>query len=192
MKLHNVVTASVLALAGVLAAAPASAQGYLGISVGQSDIDEEITAGLITSGTVDGKDSAWKLFGGYLFTPNLGLEVAYVDLGEVSYSGSFFGSPVTGGTVEVNGFNVAALANLPISEQLSLFGKLGLFIWEATARDFTGGAPFSTKEDGSDISFGIGLGFNLTRNVAVRAEWERFEAAEADADLISVGLLWRF
>lgn len=192
MKLRNILASSALTLGGMLAAAQASAQGYLGFSVGQSDIDDEITAGLITSGTVDGKDTAWKLFGGYLFTPNFGLELAYVDLGEVSYSGSFFASPVTGGKVEVNGFNVAALGSFPVTEQFSLFGKLGLFIWEAKASDTTGGAPFAAKEDGSDLSFGVGIGYHFTRNLGVRAEWERFEAADADADLVSIGLVWRF
>lgn len=68
-----------------------------GGSIGQSDVDDEITNGLITSGSVDGKDIAFKIFGGYMFNRNFGVEGAYVDLGEVSYSGSFGGAPVTGG-----------------------------------------------------------------------------------------------
>jgi hypothetical protein len=55
----------------------------------------------------------------------------YVDLGEVSYSGSLFGSPVTGGKVWTTGFNVAALGSYPVTEEFSVFGKIGLFIWEA-------------------------------------------------------------
>jgi OOP family OmpA-OmpF porin len=127
-----------------------------------------------------------------MFHRNFGVEVAYVDLGEATYSGDFFGSPVTGGSIEINGFNVSAVGSFPVSEQFSLFGKIGLFIWEAEANDITGGVPFSAKDDGTDISFGVGASFNFTRNVGIRAEWERFEAAEADADLISIGVFWRF
>jgi OOP family OmpA-OmpF porin len=151
-----------------------------------------ISAGLISSGSVDGKDTAFKVFGGYMFNRHFGVEGAYVNLGEVSYSGDFFGSPVTGGKVEVTGFNVAALGSYPVTEQFSVFGKIGLFIWEAEASDVTGGVPFSEKDDGTDISFGLGVGYNFTRNLGVRAEWERFKLDDADADLLSIGIVWRF
>lgn len=193
MKIKKIVVASALALSGLLAATQASAQAFAGASIGQSDVDEDITAGLITSeARVDSKDTAFKVFGGYMFNRHFGVEGAYVDLGEVSYSGSFFGSPVTGGKVEATGFNVAALGSYPVTEEFSVFGKIGLFIWEAEASDTTAGVPFSAKTDGTDISFGLGVNYQFTRNLGVRAEWERFKLDEADADLISVGMVWRF
>ena len=176
----------------LIAAGQASAQAYVGASIGQSDIDDEITTGLITSGSVDGKDSAFKVFGGYMFNRHFGIEGAYVDLGEASYSGFFGAATVTGGSVEVTGFNVSALGAYPINEQFSVFGKIGLFIWEAEASDTTGGAPFSATADGTDLSFGVGVGYNFTRNLGVRAEWEMFKTDDADATLLSLGVLWRF
>jgi OOP family OmpA-OmpF porin len=86
----------------------------------------------------------------------------------------------------------SALGALPIGEQFSLFGKIGLFMWDAEARDTTGGVPFSAQQDGTDLSFGIGLGYQFTRNLGVRAEWEMFTTEDAESSLISVGLLWRF
>jgi OOP family OmpA-OmpF porin len=192
MKINKVVVASALALSGLLAATQASAQAFVGASIGQSDVDEDITAGLITSGSVDSKDNAFKVFGGYMFNRHFGVEGAYVDLGAVSYSGSFGSAAVSGGKVEMTGFNVAALGSYPVTEAFSVFGKIGLFIWEAEASDTTGGVPFSEKTDGTDISFGLGLNYQFTRNLGVRAEWERFKLDEADADLISVGIVWRF
>ena len=189
---RNVLACSALAFAGCLAAAQASAQGFVGASIGQSDIDEEITTGLITSGTVDAKDTGWKIFGGYMFNRHFGVEAAYVNLGEVSYSGTFSGFPVTGGKVEVTGFNIAALGSYPISEQFSVFGKLGLFMWDAEASDTTAGIPFSSTADGTDVSFGVGVSYNFTRNFGLRAEWELFQTDEADATLLSVGAVFRF
>jgi OOP family OmpA-OmpF porin len=191
-KLKKRIAALSVSSAMMLAVSHASAQAYVGGSVGQSDIDEEITTGLITSGSVDGKDSAFKIFGGYMFNRNFGIEGAYVDLGEVSYSGFFGASTVTGGSVEVTGFNISALGAYPINEQFSVFGKIGMFLWKAEASDTTAGAPFSAKDDGADVSFGVGLGYNFTRNLGVRAEWEMFKTDDADATLLSVGLLWRF
>jgi opacity protein-like surface antigen len=52
--------------------------------------------------------------------------------------------------------------------------------------------PFSDKADGTDISFGIGLGYDFTRNLGLRAEWEFFNTDQGDASLLSVGILFRF
>jgi OOP family OmpA-OmpF porin len=192
MHFRKVLIVAGLAASGVLATPYASAQGFIGGAIGQGDIDDEVTTGLITSGTVDGKDSAWKIFGGYMFNRHFGVELAYVDLGEATYSGQFGVQPVTGGTVEMNGFNVSVLGAYPVSEQFSIFGKVGLFAWEAQARDTTSGVPFSATRDGADISFGVGAGYQFTRSFGVRAEWEMFATDVADASLISVGVLWRF
>ena len=192
MKASRVIAAAVL-LCGMVAASQASAQGfYIGGSVGQSDIDDSITTGLITSGTVDGKDTGFKLFGGYQFNQNLGVELAYVDLGEASYSGTFLGAPVTGGKVEVSGFNFSAVGTYPLNPSFALFGKLGVLAWEAKATDVTGGVPFSAKDDGADISFGLGASYNFTKNVSARVEWERFKMDSADADLLSIGIVYKF
>ena len=192
MMIKKIVVASALAMSSLLTATHASAQAFVGASVGQSDIDEDITAGLITSGSTDSKDTAFKLFGGYMFNRHFGVEAAYVDLGEASYSGDFVGAPVTGGKVETSGFGVSALGSYPVTEQFSIFGKIGIFFWEAEASDTTGGIPFSAKTDGTDVSFGVGVNFNFTQNLGVRAEWERFALDEVDADLISIGIQWRF
>jgi OOP family OmpA-OmpF porin len=179
------------AAAALAVAGQAAAQGYLGGSIGQSDYDEGVAGGLITSGQVDGKDNGFKIFGGYMFQPNFGVELAYVDLGAASYSGDFFGAPVTGGKVEATGLNISALGRLPLSGAFSLFGKIGLFMWEADASDITGGVPFSDSADGNDLSFGVGLAYDFTRNLGARVEWERFDA-DGDVGLLSLGLAYRF
>lgn len=190
MKVRKILAASALALGGALAATQASAQAFVGGSIGQSDMDGSITQDLVTSlTTFDGKDTGFKVFGGYMFNQYFGVEGAYVDLGEASYNGTFFGQPATGGRVEITGFNVAALGSYPVTPEFSVFGKIGLFIWDAEASDSIGLA----KADGSDISFGLGVSYNFTRNLGVRAEWERFKVVnDADADLLSIGFVYRF
>jgi len=190
--MKRAIVAAAVALGLLAPAAPAFAEAYLGGSLGQSDIGREITEGLITSGPVDGKGGAFKLVSGYMFTPYLGIDSAYVHLGDLTYSGQFGLLPVSGGKVEASGFNVALLGSYPLTPELALIGKLGIFFWEWTARDTTAGQPFATAEDGSDLSFGLGLSYSFGRRWAVRAEWERFKLEDADAELLSVGVLWRF
>lgn len=193
MKAAKLLVVAVLALSGASAASQAAAQGfYLGGSVGKSDFDDDnAIPDLITSGSVDGSDTGYKIFGGYQFNQNFGVELAWVDLGKASYSGTFFGFPVTGGSVETSGLNVSAVGILPLGSGFALFGKAGLFAWESKARDVTGGVPFSAKDDGTDLSLGVGVSYDVAKNFGIRAEWERFKAV-GDIDLLSVGVSYRF
>lgn len=192
MKATRMFAAAAVGLGVLLAASQASAQGYIGASFGSTDADEgNAIPDLLTSGTVDGKDSGFKLFGGYQLNRNFALELAYVDLGKLTYSGQFVGLPVTGGKLETTGFNMSAVGILPLNPSVSLFGKVGLFSWQAKARDTTGGVPFSGKEDDADISFGFGGAYHLNKNFSVLAEWEQFEAIDK-ISLLSIGVGYRF
>lgn len=199
MKMSRVIAVSLL-FAGVwiAAAAPAAAQGYLGVSLGKSDFDSgNVIPDLITSSnSFDGKDTGFKIFGGYQFNPHFAVEIAYVDLGKASYSGTFadpFFGPltVTGGSLETWGLNTSIVGIVPLNPSFEFFGKFGLFAWEAKARDTTGGLPFSGKDNGADVSFGLGMALNITRNVSVRAEWERFKAVDS-IDFLSLGAVFKF
>ena len=194
MKIRTVALALAFALPGCLAATSAGAQSFFfGGSLGESDIDHSVAAGLITSGSIEGKDTAFKLYGGGFFSPNFGAELSYVDLGELSYSGDFFGTPVTNGSVGIWGYNVAALARFPVTESFSLFGKLGVFLWESEANDITDGTPFSSTARGWDGgSFGVGADWRFAGSFSARVEWERFKIDDNDASLVSIGLQYRF
>jgi OmpA-OmpF porin, OOP family len=183
---------------GLLGSSAASAQNwvtgkfYVGAAFGQSDVETSVTAPLITSGTVDGKDSAFKIFGGLQFHPNFAAEIAYVDLGSMNYSGSFLGIPVTNGSVDITGFSASAVGRLLLGEAFSLHGKVGFWGWDQKARDTTGGIPFSDSATGSDIFYGVGATYQVTKMIGVRAEWEQFKMDSDKANLATLGVLFRF
>lgn len=187
-----------LAAAGGLLSAQVFAQPYLGFSAGQADVDPSIAIpGLLDpGGRVDGKDGAFKLFGGYQFNRNFALEAAFVDLGDVSYSGSFTDNmgtvPVTGGRIQNSGLNLSAVGVVPLGERFVLFGKVGMFLWYSEATDVTGGTAFYSEEDGSDLSLGLGASMALGPRVSLRAEWERFDISNVDVDLVTLGFAYRF
>jgi len=208
MRTTQLFAAAVLVLSGLVAASQAPAQGfYIGGSVGQSDIDSDIAfPGLITSGTVDGKDTGFKIFGGYDFNQYFGLDLAWVDLGQASYDGRFRSFTVNGGTVKIRGLNFSAVGTIPLNPSFALFGKLGVFAWEAKSSDTTDGMPFSATDNGRDLSVDLGASFNFTKNFGMRVEWERFNAgggddsssgfpnvtSSANIDLVSLGIVYRF
>ena len=81
-------------------------------------------------------------------------------------------------------------------QQLSILGRLGLYYGEGKS---TPGA--SGKKNTTDLTYGLGVGYDFTRNLGVRGEWQRyakvkFEAGstsgDADVDVLGVSVLWRF
>ena len=62
----------------------------------------------------------FKVFGGYDFNQNFGVEVSYVDFGEASISEA--GDSLS---VGVSALTASAVGRLPVSDMFTVFGKLG-------------------------------------------------------------------
>ena len=180
-------------IAAVLIAAPAAAQPYVGASFGQSDI-KDFCDGVTGAGvSCDDSDTAWRILGGYQFTPNVALELGYTNLGEAKASGP-------GGTVkaEATAIELVALGILPLADRFALYAKAGLYRGETEFRANTVLITGNETESNTDLTFGFGARFDITPRVALRAEWQRYtdmgggDFGESDVDVISVGALFRF
>jgi OOP family OmpA-OmpF porin len=159
-----------------------AAQGYIGAGAGITTVDicDDISGPGVSC---DDKDTGLKIFGGFKFNPNFGVEASWVDLGEVTASG-----PGGTATIEVDGFGVAAVGMIPINPQFGVFGKIGAYMWDANAN-----APgFSASDDGTDIMFGAGVNWNFSSHFGLRAEWERFDIDGDDVDFLSIGAQYNF
>lgn len=201
MKLKRVLAGSLIFAAGSLFNA-AFAQGYIGASIGQSDFKIDC-AGLTTCDT---KDTGYKLFGGYMFTPNLGIEGGWVDLGKAKGTGDVDvdtgeGIIVVPATAELksSGLFLAGIAAAPIGSG-SVFAKVGLSNLKSEVTVSALGASDSTSTRHTDVFYGIGAGYNFTKNFGMRVEWERFRIKYSDGveefkdnvDLLSIGVTYRF
>jgi OOP family OmpA-OmpF porin len=149
---------------------------YLGGSVGSSHYRGDAIGGEATSHG----STAYDLYGGYAFSPYLGLELGDAKLG------SFHSSA---GEYRINGLYLDAVGSIPLAGSLSALGRLGVY-----------GAKLDTSTEGSDhstdLKLGLGLEYKLTDQVGLRGEWTRyrFEAfgSKPDADVYSVGLNYHF
>lgn len=174
--------AAAVALTGMAFSASALAQGYVGVSAGRSRID------LDCAGTTscDRTDTGAKIFGGYMFMPNFGAEIAYYDLGEATIEG-----PVSG-SLRGRSLGVFGVAAAPFG-QFSVFGKLGAVSTKAEV-DVTGIGSDSERK--TNVGWGLGASYEFTNNIGVRAEFERMRVEFADdkddVDLITVGVHYRF
>jgi OOP family OmpA-OmpF porin len=187
--------------------------GYFGFGLGAARLKADtgaIDASIMRSGigssstSAEQHDSAWKIYLGYQFNRHFALEGGYADFGRFSLATTTtLPATNTGGNVRANAWSLDAVGYAPLSERLSLFGKLGAQRWEQTNRVamLNAGAvsPSSISARGSDVTFGTGLRYDFARNVGLRFEWERFvnvgDAAttgRGNIDLIAIGLQYRF
>ena len=186
----------------ILIATPAWSQDagfYLGASIGQSKAKD--TCDDSGAFSCDDTDTAWKIFAGYQFNRHLAVEAGYTDLGEVSLSAASATSSVRG-TIELSAFELMAVGSFPVADRFSLYGKLGLYRAETEQKlQVTLGTltvSDNKTEKNADLTFAFGARFDITRNLGVRAEWQRYldvgggEIGEDDVDVLSVGLLFRF
>lgn len=203
---------SLLALA-LLSSSLAMAQtpgwyGGLGVGPSRSNIDEDrLSNSLLGSGLTstsideDTHDTGYKLFGGYQFGPFFALEGGYFDLGRFGFKATTVPVGTLTGDIRLQGLNLDAIGRVPFTEKFSAFGRAGL-TYVDTADQFRGtGAvtvadPSPSKREGG-FKYGVGLQYELTPTMALRAEAERYRVNDAvgnlgDVDLVSVGLILRF
>ncbi len=169
-------------LAGAIAAAfvamPASAQWYAGVGVGSSSasgVDGPITGAGIPAGTrLTGGDSSkavYKLYGGYQITPNWGVEAQYPDLGNRDIvARTAAGVPIVAGTLKLSQYSIAGTGTLPLAQNFSLFGKLGV----SKNRGKVNLVGQSSSGNKTSLLAGVGVAYNITPALAVRLEYEDF------------------
>jgi OmpA-OmpF porin, OOP family len=168
--------AAAAAAVGMVLTGPALAQM-------QSDLQSE-QRGLYLGGGLglnDDTETAWRLFGGYRAHRNLAVELGYIDLGETT---------IAGRPANTEAWELVGLGILPLNQQFSLYGKLGGYRGEAR-----GGGITETR---NDLTFGFGGQYDVSRNLGVRLEWQRYTdlggggfGGVQDQDVISPNAIYR-
>ncbi len=149
---------------------------YLGASAGTASVDSFCNNEI----NCDDSDMGWKIYAGYDYSERLAFEVGYVSLGEMRSNAK---------STEITGYEVAAVGKVPLNDSIGLFGKAGMFRWDAENGN--------DSRSATDIMFGAGVNYKLSDNMAFRAEWERFNDIEtqsdntSDVDMISAGITFR-
>jgi OmpA-OmpF porin, OOP family len=196
MSLKKTTIAALVAVSGVALSSEAFAQAkpadtgfYIGASIGQSSSSDgcsDLPAGV----SCDDKDTAWKILGGYQINQNFAVEIGYTDLGKVEASG--FG---INASVETTAWELVGIGSFPINNQFSIYGKLGFYRAESEGRSNIG---VSADDTNNDLTYGLGVRYNFTRNLGVRGEWQRYSKVggdaigESDVDVLSVGVIYKF
>jgi OOP family OmpA-OmpF porin len=156
----------------------ALSSAYIGGDIGQAKYRD----GCNLTANCDDNDTTWGLFAGYQFNRNFAAEAGYHDLGSIRAPGA----GIDGRAIEFVG-----VGSLPLTNTFSAYAKLGAYRGELKG--------LNRSEENTDVTYGLGLQYDLTRNVGLRGEWQRYPkmgggsfGAETDVDVLRVGALWRF
>lgn len=219
----------VLTAAGVLAATvflpPAFADTgpwYVGAGVGAtrygvpSGDDTFVHAGefspsAFTATThTDNSATAFRLDAGYRFNRYLALEASYADFGSADSSFTSTSPDNTyAGHTKISGEGLGAVGFLPLTTDLELFGRAGLFHFKSRVNDGVVdvvGLPGSqtvlsaTFPEHSTIGttgfLGAGADYALSDGFSLRAAWDYFRAKDygemVGVHLVSIELLYGF
>ena len=164
-----------LLVVGSLAAVSAHAQGfYGGASLGNQSYPDSVNGNPTSGSALSGK-----VFGGYQVNPSFGVEAGVAELGAVN-SGS--------GQVDSYGTYVDAVGSLPLSDQWSLLGRVGVAHMQINT---------PTGDDGGNgLKVGLGAEYALSKRMALRGEWERYQlpgfGSTPTADQFTMGLKFGF
>jgi len=129
---------------------------------------------------------------GYAFSPNFAAEAGYFNSGTLAYSGTFTGGTVRS-DIKITGFRLAVVGIAPLSDQFSVFGKLGWGMYtNDSAATVTVGTVAVTASDSvkkNSVGYGAGVMYKLVDNVSLRASYEMIGS---DVSAFLVGVQFKF
>lgn len=121
----------------------------------------------------DDDNDVWQGLVGYRFNRYIALEGSYIDFGK-------YGSSVAG--AETDGYTAALKLMLPIGDRVELYAKGGQ-LWYDTDYHL---ATVNGSDDDTGVFAGAGVGFKVTENFLVNAEYTWYDA-DIDADAVVNG-----
>lgn len=165
-------------------------RAYVGVGVASAEHDFKLPGAANVDG--DGWKSSGKIFGGYEFDRTWGVEAGYMDQRKSHANYTLNGEP---GRIEASGqsYYLAGKATAPLSEQVSLYGKLGVVRNETELR--SADIAYNRDENKTGAYGALGVQYNFTRDWAGIAEYERYGANKdvgAKADVFTIGAKYSF
>lgn len=182
MKKHILLCVAALALSGA-----AVAQPYGVVSAGGSrhDIDCDGFASCDKSGT------AFKLLGGYKFTPNWAMEGGYFNYGKSKAS-----DPGVSAEVKVDGFGIGGAFHQDLSPDWNFVARLGVASMKAKGTASSGAISGTVSDRKAQLYGGVGIGYKLSKSMsidaAIDASRAELEGDKANVTAFSVGLTFGF
>ena len=175
---------------------------YPGIDIAKTDAIVRSTGATNLTSEVKNGSVGEKILFGVMLNPNFAFEWGYVSLGTIKYRATYTGGHATE-DAKTYGFVAGLAAMAPVSNGISIFGKIGLMnatLKQTLSVTGPGGAASTSATDTHWApNFGGGLMMRATETLSVRVEAEQFlnlgnsnTTGQTDVTMVSVGVLMRF
>ncbi len=202
-----------LLLAGILIASGASAAEsnyYVVGAIGQTRLtypQSATDAALQTIGmtgvvsVANNNPSAYRLQLGYRIDERWAIEAGFTDMGQVSYraTGTFAAAPaVASENAKISAWNVTGVGKLPVSNAVSLLGKLGLTRVETTDAAIAPGVGtafwINSNVIRTGLTYGLGLSIDINKQFSARGDMDSYDTGTATGriNVWTLGLSYRF
>lgn len=168
MLKHIKLSTLCMALTGMtgVQAAPIAGTGFLlGLDVGQAEAGKYCD----NVANCDSADISIRGSVGYLFNPQLGVELGYTSFGTLFDATD---SSVSA-KQEASAWTIGVLGTVPINDQFGLLGHVGMAIYDLTNSGTVQGVPVEEKNSTKPY-LGIGLKYDLSDSFALRAEYQLY------------------
>jgi OmpA-OmpF porin, OOP family len=172
MKKQVLLAVAALALSGA-----ASAQVYGVVSVGVSKLEVDCDGAAVC----DKSDTAFKLLGGYKFTPIFAVEAGYMSFGKATLRDS--GASVD---VGVTGFGVGAAFHQDFAANWNFVARLGVAQVKTKLDLNAPGISASNKDSNAQLYGGLGVGYKLSKQMSLDAAWD-FSKGKYNKDGLDLG-----
>ncbi len=158
---------------------------YIGFNAGQSSYRQGCGTGAFNCGD---KDDAYSIYGGSMLNNNFGLELGYIDMGDIGRGG---------GTTKAQGINLSLVGKLPLSQSFSLFGKVGTTYGRTSVSSVPGSGVTAGDEDGFGLSVGAGVSYDFSERWSAVLQWDRHDfkfagVGRENINATTLGLKYRF
>lgn len=195
---------SLLCAAGALAALDARSEGFAGIAAGGARWPSDVCG---SRGSCDRGDTAWSARVGYMFSPYIGIEARYVDLGRAKLTESTISGADIDARIGAKGAGVGAVAAFPFADRFRITGAAGVARMRtryerpdvSLASGGEGGTAavvgLSYSETKTRPYYGVGLDYAFAPNLSLGVEATRYRvglAGTADVDTFMGGITYRF
>jgi OOP family OmpA-OmpF porin len=196
----TVTTITLASLAGLFIATSASAANngiYLGGAAGWGDTYQSNVASELNGTHTNSSGFSGRVFEGYQFTENFGLEAGYTKFHDVNLNNDTIDLDTKLKSYSVD---VVGKGMVPLTNGFGLFGKLGVaYLNEAFDGSVTrDGDMFNAGASISKVlpTFGAGVSYDINKNVVADVSWMRIQAVGNTAlnstDTAMLGLSYHF
>jgi hypothetical protein len=153
---------------------PATAESYIGISGGKTEYYPNVDKG-----------TSFEITGGVSLTDNFAIQASYIDFGEIDHTIAgydWWGKE----SLAVDAIEIAAIGRAPITQQLSIFGLIGIASWDSEITysyddSYYGSGSSISSIGGTDWVSGIGVNYKIKDNTSIEFRHKRYDLKNEDS-----------